>query len=96
MKLVMIKVYIYNIDKLPAFTKMSLGILYIAIAITTTSYYHNKLLPQQLASDCCYKERLFSAEEDRAIITIVIVGHLLELRQPKLVKIAFIFTACDL
>ena len=92
MKLVMIKVYIYNIDKLPAFTKMSRAIiLYIA-----NSYYHNKLLPQQLASDCCYKGRLFSAEEDRAIITIVIVGHLLELRQPKLVKIAFIFTACDL
>ena len=32
-------------------------------------------------SDCCNKEAWFSAEEDIAIITIVTVGHSLELRQ---------------
>ena len=36
-----------------------------------------------MASDCCIKEALFSAEEDTATITIVRVGQLLELRQLK-------------
>ena len=45
--------------------------VYIYIA----RYYHYSY------SDCCNKEALFSAEEDIAIITIVTVGHYLELRQ---------------
>ena len=45
-------------------------------------------------SDCCNKEALFSAEEDIAIITIVTVGHSLELRQLKPIKRTHFLLQC--